>query len=850
VAYLQGRLNYDQISMNLEPGTAAGLPFVQDDGGRLGRLSPAAKAAGLQENDRLMTIDGHPMPGSASIQEMIAAHRTGDMVAIHVERAGAPVNVTFPLPPFGTATLSWTNWAFLLIVNLLTPWLCLLLGFFVAFLRPRDLLAWLLLGLLLGFSQMTNGDAIYAYANRWDPVSRSASWFYSQGMAAWWPLFMMLFGVYFPDRAEPKPWQRWAMWIFGLPLAIFGLVNGFANAWQAAEFQASAGLVAYLQPISRYFWIFSFPATGTFFANIAAKASMATNPDTRRRLRILYFGSTISLTPIFLVVLATIPWGRNFTSLPAFIWIPALLLLFLFPATLAYVIVVQRAMDVRMVVRQGLQYALATRAILMIRGIAIAAVFIWLMLSLNDPAARRPQRLQWVAYAVAFVVLSGRLSERVKIWVDKRFFREALDTERVLGDLGDQVRTIVETKPLLEKVSGTIAKAMHVSHVAALLSKNGFLEPAYAFGYGDVPAVSFASAGPTVASLKKTGEPLRYYADDKQSWAHTEPGMEAERPKLDALRSQLLLPLQAGGQMLGVLSLGAKRSEEPYSNTEVKLLQTVALQTSLALENARLTTAVATEVAQRERLNRELEIAREVQERLFPQTGPAIEGLDYAGKCRPAASIGGDYYDFFLTDAPASAQHDGRELGIAIGDISGKGIPAALLMASLQASLRGLTIGVPSLLAALMENLNKLIYETSPSNRYATFFYSQYDPATRRLAYVNGGHNPPIVLRANGEVERLEVGGPVVGLFGPAKYEQGEVTLARGDTVVMFTDGVSEAMNEADDEFGEDRLIETVLAHKDLSPKDVIEKILIACDVFADGAPQHDDMTAVVVRVV
>src|SRR5262249_40228457 len=158
--------------------------------------------------------------------------------------------------------------------------------------------------------------------------------------------------------------------------------------------------------------------------------------------------------------------------------------------------------------------------------------------------------------------------------------------------------------------------------------------------------------------------------------------------------------------------------------------------------------------------------------------------------------------------------------GIAIGDISGKGIPAALLMASLQASLRGLAIGMPSLLASLMDNLNKLIYDTSPSNRYATFFYSQYDPATRKLAFVNGGHNPPIVLRAGGGIERLEVGGPVVGLFGPAKYEQSEITLAPGDTVIMFTDGVSEAMNNDDEEFGEDRLIETVRAYPNLPPKE------------------------------
>src|SRR5262249_32282481 len=148
-------------------------------------------------------------------------------------------------------------------------------------------------------------------------------------------------------------------------------------------------------------------------------------------------------------------------------------------------------------------------------------------------------------------------------------------------------------------------------------------------------------------------------------------------------------------------------------------------------------------------------------------------------------------------------------LGIAIGDISGKGVPAALLMASLQASLRGLAIANPPALSTLMTNLNRLIYEASPSNRYATFFYGVYDPKSREFQYVNGGHNAPMVFGGS-EVLRLEKGGPVVGLFGPAQYEQSSIQLQPGDTLVLFTDGVSEAMNGADEEFDEPRLIESV----------------------------------------
>src|SRR6516162_5496929 len=147
-----------------------------------------------------------------------------------------------------------------------------------------------------------------------------------------------------------------------------------------------------------------------------------------------------------------------------------------------------------------------------------------------------------------------------------------------------------------------------------------------------------------------------------------------------------------------------------------------------------------------------------------------------------------------------------------------------------------------------MENLNRLIYDASPSNKYATFFYGVYDPNTREFSYVNGGHNPPMIFRG-AEVLRLEAGGPVVGLFGPARYTQSSVQLQSGDTLLLFTDGISEAMNNNDEEFDETRLIDALHSANGMRAPELIDHIMQACDDFAAGAPQHDDMTLVVVRV-
>jgi sigma-B regulation protein RsbU (phosphoserine phosphatase) len=267
-----------------------------------------------------------------------------------------------------------------------------------------------------------------------------------------------------------------------------------------------------------------------------------------------------------------------------------------------------------------------------------------------------------------------------------------------------------------------------------------------------------------------------------------------------------------------------------------------AAQTALAQEVARLTTAIGRETAQRERLNRELEIAREVQEHLFPQRLPPAPGLDYCGQCRPAREVGGDYYDFL--------ELSGGRLGIAIGDVSGKGVGAALMMASLEASLRALAPVIEDP-AELMERVNGLVCHASASNRYATLFYGQYDPASRHLSYVNAGHNPPIVLRnsiSSHQVLRLETGGPVVGLL-PQRYQRGVFCHEPGDLVVLFTDGVSESMNARYEEWGEESLIDLAKACPGLPSREVMNRILAAAETFAAGASQHDDMTLVVLGV-
>jgi sigma-B regulation protein RsbU (phosphoserine phosphatase) len=210
--------------------------------------------------------------------------------------------------------------------------------------------------------------------------------------------------------------------------------------------------------------------------------------------------------------------------------------------------------------------------------------------------------------------------------------------------------------------------------------------------------------------------------------------------------------------------------------------------------------------------------------------------------CRAALGVGGDYYDLI--------QLENGLLGIAIGDVSGKGISAALLMASLRASLRGITIDGSGDLAKMMQRINGLVYESSASNRYATFFFATLDSVTRELRYVNAGHNAPLLVRgASVEVVRLEAGGTPVGLLPSASYEAQSVTLESGDLLLCYTDGISEAMTLSDQEWGEERMLEAVKMQPGASASEVLREVFRAADQFTGAAPQHDDMTLLIVRI-
>ena len=833
----------------------AAAPLYFGLSNQVDRAGDPALKAGLHEGDRVLMVNDRPVGSFDTLLQQTNDSRPGDPMTLLIERKdGSRATIQFPLSPQITGgKLGLSFKLFLLTLQAVFPGFCLLIGLWVVAAKPRDPNAWYVLG-IFGFI-----ECFFANSNYWSGPLLPFMVIYHDLAFDAFILSMLLFGIYFPEPVRLNSRFPWVKWILIAPSLAFAGLDVVIDLGRNVDFRISYWIPSWLDKLdNRTESAIAVICIILFFITLFPKYFTASTRDAKRRLGILVWGAGIGLTPMFIaVVIAVI---RNHGALqgavpPWYFWTSIALFIF-FPLSMAYVIIVQRAMDVRILLRQGTQYALARGTLNAASVVLLTLVGVMLYQLLNHPQHSNVLRTWAFALALLFLAMQLGGKQRLSAWIDRKFFREVYSTEQVLSELSEQAGRFTETRPLLETITRRISDTLHVSNIGVLLQCSGGYCLEQSIGAAVDRGASLSATSLAIRKLRSEKLPLTVYYDNPDGWLML--AGDDEQEALKRLSAEVLLPLPGRNELVGVIAMGPKRSEAPYSRSDLALLRSVAAQTGLAIENSRLFSTLAAEAVIRERANREMEIAREVQRRLFPQVSPSVPGVEIAGHCRPALGIGGDYYDFISLDraTDGTAQTSSR-LGIAIGDVSGKGISAALLMASLRASLRGQTLTGFDL-AHLVRNVNLLLYDSSDSNRYATFFFAQYDPATRQLTYVNAGHNAPVILRPKTatvtvgptcEILRLEEGGPVVGLLVEASYQQCVLKMEPGDVLIGYTDGISEAMNREDEEWGEDRMIAQAASCVHLSAQQMLDRLLDAADRFASGAPQHDDMTLVLMKI-
>jgi sigma-B regulation protein RsbU (phosphoserine phosphatase) len=813
-------------------------------------VTPGAPAdqAGLQVGDRIRAIDGRPMTRYEPFLDLRRYGRPGQQVRLDVERGGLREQRLVTLVardalPASSQLQAWTNPGALMqfVQQLLAfyPLPFLLVTLVVLLQRPDDPHAWLL-ALMLGAYIAGAGMTEFEY--------RVPEWLRGPLLAVFILLGVPVTGLtyaFFAVFPAHSPLDRRLPW-----LKIAGLVIGYGvAAVLAIGVLAGRGshylfwLAEWFNPWDTWVGLSSLTYSVVFFA--LAVISLAQNafgpPDVRRKSRVILLGLLVGVLPIFALQVAVNMVGRRAQDLSPWVWAPCVLALFAIPASLGYVVVKHRAMEIPVLLKRSARYLLVRRGLVtaaLVLGIGATFGFARLFAQaawIDEDTGSTAGLVVGSIFGGLLALVGGRVWAPAMDRLDRAFFRGAYDARHLLTTLAEQTRTATDRTTLAEMIDHTIVQALHPQTLLVYLrgaEPRTFTAAAHENLSGPEAKIELLPA--QLTELSRRGRPVLLdpvALEEGAFWA-----------TLARFGPEALVPLVGrSGDLEGLIVLGRRLSDEPYSGEDVTLLGSVGTQAGLALENIRLAETMVERLEAERRVARELEIAREVQAKLLPQDRPAIATLDYAGACLQARIVGGDYFDFVSLGAD--------QFGLVLADISGKGISAALLMASLQANLRAQYARAPHDLTDVLGSVNKIFFDSTATNHYATVFFGVYDEPRRRLRYANCGHLPPLLLRADGSIERLAVTAPVVGLFeGPWECTTGETAVESGDTLVVFTDGVSEATSAEGEEFGEERLVDLVRANVSLDAPQLLDAVVDAVKRHS-GAEQFDDLTLIVARV-
>jgi phosphoserine phosphatase RsbU/P len=834
----------------------------------------------LRIGDEIVAINGQPIRHASDVVRIFHNVDPGRPYTVIARRSGIPFEVTL-----SSQAIPLVFWIINGALSLVIPNIFLLTGLIVFLLKPDDKQA-LLLALMFG---MFTG-AIYAiqpsYAGE-SPSMVGVMLAVHLASLFLWPVFFHFFQI-FP---EPSPLIRKYPRLEGflyLPQALtvlpyWGLLNITAAFSRDTPSEFNSPGMTFITAVVAIAYL-----TGGLFSLLInyRQASRAS----RRKMRVVVAGSIAGFLPIFVTIILFILFNlrRTSPSLARGLVYAALFAFPLFPLSFAYAIIRHQVIPVRLILRRSVRYLLVSRGFIIVQALVVFAVLSFLLtgsrLAAIDKLGDRADIVVTMAATALAIAALTFLNQRVMPIIDRKFFRESYDAQQVLSELGMEMRRVATVDQLLERAVAKIQDALHAENVTIFLRDQGTGDYTCAISsqlsvdgistsHRD-PTLTLSSDGALVQRMSRFAHPLPVDFDRYQPWTQNLLSSELamndlrrrENETLRRLRSALLLPVATKDQLLGVVSLGPRLGDLPFSRDDRHLLMAVALQMAFAIQNAELVQEIAVE----ERLRHELAIATTVQQRLFPESPPQMSSLELSGVCYPARGVGGDYYDFIELDQ--------GKVGIAVADVAGKGISAALLMCTVQASLRSQAQNANGNLTELVSAMNRLLHVSTDASSYATFFYAQFDERTGQLTYVNAGHNPPLLVRAgrnakaksvgyagtipgpngidnlqnNGspaDVTLLTKGGPIIGAFNNCVYEQETIQMESGDLLVAYTDGVTEARNADGQEFGEASLRGIIDCSANVPPQQLSERIVESVRDWCGEVPPHDDLTLVVIKV-
>jgi sigma-B regulation protein RsbU (phosphoserine phosphatase) len=503
----------------------------------------------------------------------------------------------------------------------------------------------------------------------------------------------------------------------------------------------------------------------------------------------------------------------------------SLLALFIGGGAIMWSIVRFQFLDVTVLVRQSLVYTISSALL-----VGLYVLLIGQADRLLTSVFGAKLTIVNIAFIVTFLILFQPINSQLDNLIKRFFIRSRADYRNIMEDLSRRLISVFDPAQVRSMIEISLKSTILVEKIYFVLFDDKIQEYVLLGSEGFPDRVIIDREDLFLGGVNQLEHPtaidrLSLYRKGSVLYSH-----------MEKRRVQLVLPLKDADHMLGLLALTHKESGYRYNAEDISMLGVLSNQLVTVLTNTRL----YADSLEKQRLHEEITMARQIQLDLLPKHPPCSESFSIYPYSMPSRMIGGDFYDFIL-------KNDGC-FGMVVADASGKGMPAALLVAQIQAMLRS-EVGNSDSISRIMSNINAYITELTSSEKFATMFYAEFNPAVRRLRYSNAGHNHPMVIHSDGTCEYLDRGGIPIGAFGGANYEDDIIELREGDLLFIYTDGLSEAMNENEEEYGEKRIREFLIKQRFLQPRDIVDSIINDVRQFDPSDPPRDDTTIIALKL-
>ncbi len=761
--------------------------------------------ANLRPGDELYAIDGERLRNGVHYEHVVASNRSFRAQSYDIRRHGVVLKIPVEYQPIPRRLAAERVVLILLAIAFLS------VGLSVVFRRPD------MIGTLFAFNSVLLAALLTDGPSTASPIMQLGSELVSDAVTLAFPAVLLHFFLRFPERENGK--RRRVAWLYTPSILIFAASAAVSARRFVFAVTDPNEELAVLALSTAYFVTYVLASLVVFVRSYRA----APRPQ-KQKLRVVIAANIAGLLPFVAVTLdASI---RPQAGALAFT-LPAVLCLGLVPFGFAYAILKHGAIELTTVVRKSLVYAVLT-------GLLIAAYYAVVQTAGAFLSSEfGVSEAVWVSIAVVVLaIVFAPVRERIQAVVDRVFYRTDYIYKQEVIDFGRQLSRTLTRDEVLDHFLQRCDALLHPEFVAIYLRGESNKDLTLTREHGSVPKLdrTFASESFLGRYLTRYRTPLMVEFLDR-SW---------QRPRLDPDARRLLslpglavcVPIAAPDRLVGIALFGPKRSGVAYRRADAELLETFAEQLALVVEHADLIRSSI----EKERLKSEVMLARDIQQALLPTTAPRLREVEIRGQMVSSSEVGGDYFDYFVLDD--------RRVVVAIGDVMGKGVPAAMLMASLQAVFKNRAQKGGLAPHELNRELNDYMVEHGKPGQFATFFCGVLDLATSTFTFSSAGQCPAL-LATNGYIDRLGNGGTVLGANKNESYAEGSVAFHPGDLLLLYTDGVIEQMSPEGQPYGEDRLVDFLRTNRNLPP-DRLQNALLTDVLAFGGGQQYDDITSVI----